>query len=354
MVAIERASELDRAEPDLTWLRPPVAWGERIEPRRYGLRIGDVDRGQAPEVAAGRGKMPRGTVPLPTARRVGRAVQTKADIWADNCALLYEEAISRQWASATDIPWEMLTPLSDEMERAMCQLCTHFVEVEFSAGDAPSQWVRRMSPEHFEAKLFLTSQVGDEARHLEVFRKRALANGGGLMRQSAGNGQPGATRLLLEFQDFTEMSVITHVVGEGQVLTMFRMGELVSSNEAEKRIFKLVAQDEARHVAFGVMHLKYILTTQPERREEIHAQLDVLETSLADPATTILVRGGGGERMEPLLVLLGGGLNKIDEGYKKYLMINKKMVNEYLHRLEVAGMPERRQRLSPALAVFAD
>ena len=39
-----------------------------------------------------------------------------------------------------------------------------------------------MSPDYHEVRLALLAQVMDESRHLDVFRKRALANGGGLMR----------------------------------------------------------------------------------------------------------------------------------------------------------------------------
>ena len=117
--------------------------------------------------------------------------------------LLYEEAIQRQWSSATDIPWETIEPLPDDIERAMCQMCTFLTEVEFIAGDAPGQWMPKINSEYHEVKLFLLTQINDEARHLDVFRKRALANGGGLLEESV-NGP--ALRIILEAQDFTEMS----------------------------------------------------------------------------------------------------------------------------------------------------
>ena len=108
-----------------------------------------------------------------------------------------------------------------------------------------------------------------------MFRKRALANDGGLMRPSLGASG------LLSLQDFTEMTAMIHLVGEGFVQTMFRMGEMVGQNEAEKRIFRLAAQDESRHVAFGVTHMKYLIETEPERREELHGYLDRFEPALA-------------------------------------------------------------------------
>jgi hypothetical protein len=151
------------------------------------------------------------------------------------------------------------------------------------------------------------SQIMDEARHTDVFRKRALANGGGLLAQGAGLG----LRTLLEARDFTEMSVLMHVQAEGFVQSMFRMGELIGQTDADKRIFRMSAQDESRHLAFGVMHLKYVLDTEPERREELHHYLDKAEGDAAG--------GGSGDVtfppvFESLCILLGGGVDKFDEG----------------------------------------
>jgi hypothetical protein len=127
------------------------------------------------------------------------------------------------------------------------------------------------------------------------------------------------------------------------------MGELLGQNEAEKRIFRLCGQDESRHLAFGVMHLKYVIESQPWRREEIHAYLDKSERDLAEGNDISFM-----PVFEAMAILLGGGKNKFDEGAAKFLAIRKKQVNEYMHRLEVAGLPERRQRMDPALAVYLD
>ena len=71
----------------------------------------------------------------------------------------------------------------------------------------------------------------DEARHLDVFRKRAFANGGGLLSSLPQDG----LRVIIEAKDFTEMSAIMHVAAEGFVQSMFRMGEYIGQNDAEKR-----------------------------------------------------------------------------------------------------------------------
>src|SRR5439155_21278759 len=109
-----------------------------------------------------------------------------------------------------------------------------------------------------------------------------------------------------------------------------RMGEFIATNEAEKRIFRLSAQDESRHVAFGVMHLKYILETEPERREEIHSYLEKAEP--------VLVGGGGGGSAPvaggtPVFgtsigILFGNSMGSREEGGKLALAPFRRRLNE--------------------------
>ncbi len=347
---ILRTLTTESAEPapvDLSWLDLDQTWGIAAKPGKRGLTLDEVNLGpygppgdESHELTyRARGAAQREGVP-----RIGYYLDKKADVWSNNATLLYEEAVQRQWSSATDIPWETLEPLPDEIERAMCQLCTFLTEVEFIAGDTPCQWIPRVSNDHFETKVFLCSQVMDEARHLDVFRKRALANGGGLLQASPTS----SLRTIINARDFTEMSVIMHVQAEGFIQSMFRMGELIAQNEAEKRMFRLCAQDESRHLGFGVMHLKYVMEHEPERREEIHAYLD--ESENADPETGTF----GIQVAESLIVLLGGGKENSDEGFNKFMALRKRQVQEYLHRLDVAGLDDRRERMDPMMRMMLE
>jgi hypothetical protein len=333
-------------EQAVDWTYPRGEWGMRAAPGRKGLTLAEVDRGSyAPpaERSTTATMRQRGAVERPETPRTGRHWDRKAETWAASIAMLYEEAQARQWSSATDIPWESLEPLPDDLELAMCQLCTFLTQVEFIAADLPGRWLPYISPDFYEVQLFLGTQIMDESRHEDVFRKRALANGGGLMRPSLGASG------LLSLQDFTEMTAMIHLVGEGFVQTMFRMGEMVGQNEAEKKIFRLAAQDESRHVAFGVTHMKYLIETEPERREELHGYLDRFEPALAVGQGGVTLEG---DVSQSLAVLLGGGRDHYDEGMKKLLAIRKKQVMEYMHRLDVIGMPERRERMHPTLRQY--
>ena len=331
-------------ELDLSWLNLDTEWGVSAEPGRKGLTLQQINKtlyGDVPATSEDSSARPRGAAPPEgaTPRMTPWVLGDATETFSDSAALLYDEAVSRQWSSATDIPWDTLDELPEDIERAMAQLCTSLTEVEFIAGDVPGKWLPRIAADHYESGLFLMSQVMDEARHTDVFRKRALANGGGLLKQGGGGG----LRQIMEAEDFTQMSSMLHILGEGFVQSLFRLGELIAHNEAEKRIFRLAAQDESRHVAFGVTHLKYALDNDPEKAEEVHWTLDMFENSTVDPDQADTNLAGA------LVYLLGDG--DIDEGWRVFWHVRRKQVLEYLHRLDVAGLGGRLEsdRLHPAL-----
>jgi hypothetical protein len=341
-------TETAAPELDLSWLKPGTEWGFKASSSRKGFTLDAADRGSygdVPEISNNFTGRPRGAAPRPEAPRIGQRFASKSEIWSASIAMLYEEAQARQWSSAVDVPWNELTQLPDDLELAMCQLCTFLTQVEFIAADLPGRYLPQISADHYESALFIGTQIMDEARHEDVFRKRALANGCGLLQ-----GGPGAIGLL-QVSDFTEMTTLLHLVAEGFVQSLFRMGELISHNEAEKRMFRLAAQDESRHVAFGVTHMKYLIETQPERKEEIHHYLDQQEGLLG---TTQAGLTSGGQSAESLAILLGGGVAGMDQGYQKLLAVRKRQINEYMHRLEVIGLGDRRERMNPDMAKFLD
>lgn len=334
-----KVSELE--ELDLSWMERTGEWGSRAEPGKYGLTLADIQIGEyadPPDESTNLTGRPRGAAVRPEVMRLGNyTVRTKSEIWLDNASFLYEEALQRQWSSATDIPWDSIEPLPDDIEQAQCQMATFLTEVEFVAGDVPGRWISQTTPDFFEARQVLLAQVMDESRHMDVFRKRALANGGGLMAATGATaGFVGGIDLS---RDFTEMSSRLHLSGEGAVLTIFRLGELMAYNDAEKAIYRLCAQDEARHVAFGVMHMRYMSEHAPERREEIHSYLDEAEagflTDAANPA------GQLNATSESISILLGGGRDHFDEGFRKLVAIRRRQLQEYRKRVKSAGFGER-------------
>src|SRR6058998_1535390 len=182
----------------------------------------------------------------------------------------------------------------------------------------------------------MATQVVDEARHTEVFRKRALTTGYGLMKASPQNEL--GLKLIRDSDSFAEMSLALHLAGEGFVLTLFRFSEYISPTDVDKKMFRLVMQDEARHVGYGMQHLKWVIDNFPEKREMIHAHLDEVENMLF----------GGGyatEVTESFIILSGKGLKRenIEQGVRITAQFQLKQIEEYFERLDKCGITERRQ-----------
>lgn len=332
-------------ELELSWMNAAT---EKVCPRlqnpRRGLTYRDLDIGSygfsaIPEkVRANRSYAPRGAeIPqgVPDAQP---EVSRRSEVWAFNTESYYEEAVTRQWNATTDIPWERLqgVELAEPTGKALSQLCTFLTEVEMIATDTPAKWLPRLNPEFIEVKSFIATQAMDEARHMEVFRKRGLTTGWGLMKASPINEM--ALKHLRDADSFSEMSVALHLVAEGNVLTLFRFSEYLSPTDVDKKIFRLVMQDEARHVGYGMQHFKWVLENFPEKRDLLHRHLDEAENiSFAGAAAT--------ELTESFIILAGGGLSKenIDKGVKITSQFQLKQLEEHFERLDKCGMPERKE-----------
>lgn len=324
-------------EFDWGWLRTTNSeWGVRAKPSKVGLTLRDISvgtYGAVPDVPPRRTMAPRGSDLDPDVPDMGYTINTKKEVWSDNLLDLYEEAVSRQWSATRDIPWTEIPELDPDIEHAMCQLCTVLSEVEMIASDFPAKWLWRINHDFVEAKMFLCTQVMDEARHTEVFRKRALVNGGGLGK--AKSVVERFLKLILDAQTYDEGSALMHLLGEGIVLSLFRAGELIAPSPVEKKIFRLCMQDEARHVAYGTMHLRYRLERDPSMAADFHAYLDQGEEIISMLFTTP-------EVVEPTTLLVAGSVAKAEEiGLAGADMLRARVIEEYLQRCDHAGLPRR-------------
>jgi hypothetical protein len=335
-----------RGELSLAWMDAKT---ERVRCRparpERGLTYEDINVGSysvaaVPEVIRHQRTMaPRGAELPSGLPDMGYLVNRKSEVWADNVLGLYEESKTRQWNAATDIPWTELDdyPVPLDHEKAFCQVCTFLSEVEMIATDLPARWIAKINHDMVEVKSLLCMQTVDEARHTEVFRKRALAGGVGLLQAS--RSAEHALKGILESETYTQASVFMHLLGEGFILSTFRNGEAIAPTPVDKKIFRLVMQDEARHVSYGMMHLKYFLREHPRRAEEIHFMLDEAEMLMVGAL-------GSPELAEPLIILAGKGFdeNSVKRGIELTQFNQAKAFEEYYRRLERAGLEGRRER----------
>ncbi|MEE9284313.1 MAG: ferritin-like domain-containing protein [Dehalococcoidia bacterium] len=329
-------------------------WGIKAEPGQRGLTLLDLMRaGDEPPPEEGfdtgqvRGAGMDAEMGL---MRIQYPANKRYQVWSDNVLALFEEGVSRQWSATQDIPWERLTPLPKEMEKALCHICTFLTRVEFGAADRLGPWLQRIGYAFHEVKMFLGTQIMDETRHMDVFRKRALANGGGLGCSFGTSTSletadtPIGLDLKLIFSDFNTSSFLIHVVGEGMVLDIFRFSEFLGQNEVDKIIFQRVMQDEARHVSFGAMRLKYFLEHCPDREgelEKLHAVADQLEMN----QTVYLLLNP--HLLQASAILAGGGTGGLDKGYEAYRKLYLQVRESYLRRCDIAEFSRRDRCVMP-------
>jgi TusA-related sulfurtransferase len=295
-------------------------WGQRL-PRRDGGRVdtrdwftgraGDVP-GEAPTYL---GFVPRGAVAEAGTPAYPFSLNRKEDVWADSLPDLYEQAKSQQWNATTDIAWDRLKPLPDDVERAVCQLMTFLAENEYAALYIPAKFLPRINAQYVEAVLFLGTMIADEARHIEAFTKRALANGGGL-QYSAALTEWSLYGLLVQ-EDYFRSSFLLHVLGEGTFLDLLEFIEQHAPDPVTADVVRRARLDEGRHVAYGIAHVRERLTAEPQRAQDLVGAAE--ERSAALQATS----GANPMVKEALAVLasrahggMAGGLRATDELYR--------------------------------------
>ena len=99
----------------------------------------------------------------------------------------------------------------------------------------------------------LAIQAADEARHIEVFTRRARLRRDVLGLSTAGGQASLAT--LFDEPDFAIASFLLSVLGEGSFLSLLWFLRDHAPDRCTREVARLAAQDEARHVAFGLAHL---------------------------------------------------------------------------------------------------
>ncbi len=198
-------------------------------------------------------------------------------VWADNLPELIERAKRRQWNATTDIPW--------------------------AAGQ------NEIHPAYTEAGIFLSTQVVDEARHVEAFLKRLYLNGVGLREVSPGTES--SIKGLLMQEDFARASFLLHVLGEGTFTDLFHLLIEISPDEATRQIMVRSLEDEARHVAYGVGRLRTQLSGQKDPDLLGQQFVEALEGRLS---FTYEVSGLPPQVQEALAILAGGGRSPAAQG----------------------------------------
>src|SRR5579859_7324517 len=324
--------------PDLSWKSMTIQWGTRapVHPQG-GLTLGALNvgaYGEIPDYWEDRSRMPRGSFSPPGTAGApvgGYYLRNKSDFWADNAAELYEEAISRRWASADGLPWAECRGLRDDVELAICQVATELSQQASIEVEVVSSWLQLMSYGYHEVKVFLATENFDAGRHFEVFRKRALVNGGGLGLESPGQ----VNRLLLESRaGWTETSLLLHLLRGTFTRTLYRYLSAYAPSPVEQLIGLRAAQDIARHIAYAMQHLKYAVAHVRGMERNLNLGLTQAEQAVErDDEDPVL--------WEALACIFGGGVRGMDDGMRVVAQLRRDYVETYLRCLAWTGIEHR-------------
>jgi hypothetical protein len=192
---------------------------------------------------------------------------SKVVLWTDDAARMYERAVSAQWDPNTAIPWESRIELPDEIEDAVVQVMTYLIENETVALLVPARFLARIHPHFREVMQLLAIQAADEARHIHVFNRRAT-----LVRPNPALSTVGgqvSLKTLYDEPDFALATFLLSVLGEGTFLLLLWFLAEHAPDEITRELASLTAQDEARHVAFGLAHLERHLGQDPGLRTRL-------------------------------------------------------------------------------------
>jgi len=302
------------------------------------LLLSSLPLAPVPVEVEAEGIMFRGARRAHAAPGLPHAITRRDLVWADNLHELIERAKRRQWNAATDIPWAEGRGVPAGLETALADVLTWMLQQEYAAWYVPAKFLGRIHPAYTEVGLFLSTQVMDEARHVEVFLKRLYLNGVGL-REVAASTESSIKGLIMQ-EDFARASFLLHVLGEGTFKDLFHLLIEIAPDEATRQIMVRTLEDEARHVAYGVGRLRTQLAAQRDPDAVGQEFVDALEARLA---FTYEVSGLPRHIQEALAVLAGGdgGPGAISPGRERVRRFVEELNRNRKERLLQAGFSER-------------
>jgi hypothetical protein len=322
------------ASAAVAWVRKGPAADARL---RGATRAGDAaSPGGGVGVVPGRvpatwGLAARGALVEAGGPELRFALDDNSTVWADSAAAIYRQATAAQWDPATAVDWDAPVDLPPEVEAAVVQVMTYLVENENAALVVPARFLGQVHPHFREVLGVLAVQVADEARHVEVFTRRAGLKGGSPGLSTAG-GQA-SLQTLVEEPDFVIAHFLLSVLGEGTFLSLLSFLERNAPDRVTRQVTHLALADEARHVAFGMAHMEHVLAADPGLRPRLATAIRRRHDALAHTA------GLNAEVFDALVVLAAGSWEPaaVAAGFAKVQELEAEMAEGRRRRLVKLG-----------------
>lgn len=287
---------------------------------------------QPPERAdAATGFAPHGAVVEAGGPRYPFDLLERDRVTAPEVAELYEQAVAAQWSAARDIPWNTIPRHEPALELAIRQVMTFLAENELSALYVPSRFVARLHPAYVSVAMFLATQMQDESRHIDVFLRRAHGTNSPAAISSATTSR--SLHSLLQLEDFTEASFLLSVLGEGTFLDLLAFVERFAPDEATAELARRARVDEARHVHFGMAHVRHALAHD----DTLYPRL---ENAVRRRAATLAGVGGVPAPVQDALTIYAAGASeprRVSRGHEAFRELLVTMREGRIRRLRSAG-----------------
>jgi TusA-related sulfurtransferase len=266
----------------------------------------------------------------------------RAHLAPPEVAELYDQAVAAQWDASRDIPWARVGTHAPEMDAAIRQIMSFLAENELSALYLPSKFISRIHPAYVEVAMFLATQLQDEARHIDVFLKRARLAAGVAISSVATSR---SLLSLLQLQDFSESAFLLSVLGEGTFLDLLSFIERYAPDEATAELVRRARNDESRHVHFGLAHIRYALSHDPSLYPRLEAAVRRRATTLAGVGSV------PAPVQDALTILAAGGIDarSVGRGHEAFRNLLETMHQGRMKRLLHAGFNEEQAETISAL-----
>ncbi|HYR28795.1 MAG TPA: ferritin-like domain-containing protein [Thermoanaerobaculia bacterium] len=306
---------------------------------RFGVQRAESSDALPERADAATGFAPHGSVVESGGPRYPFDLLERNRVAPPEVAELYEQAVAAQWSAARDIPWSTIPRHEPALELAVRQVMTFLAENELSALYVPSRFIARLHPAYVGVAMFLATQMQDESRHIDVFLRRAHATGSPPAISSATTSR--SLHSLLQVDDFAEASFLLSVLGEGTFLDLLAFVERFAPDEATAELARRARVDEARHVHFGLAHVRHALAHDGT----LYARL---EASVRRRAATLAGTGGVPAPVQDALTIYAAGASdprRVARGHDAFRELLVTMHEGRIRRLRSAGFTDAQASL---------